>query len=103
MPRIRQLAGEYAQADFRKEIFRCLAERYENVTVRALAAETQLSQSTLNTKIRHDLTNLDVSELQKIIPVLKPNPEIVLKLLGYTGEDIRKYVKSKTQKENLYD
>lgn len=91
MPRIRQYAVQYAESDFKKEIFRCCAERYEEVSIRALARETGIAQTTLNTRIRHDVSNLDVSELRRIVPVLKPDPAVILKLLGFSGEDIRKF------------
>lgn len=91
MPRIRQYAAKYAEEDFKKEIFRCLTDRYEDVSVRALSRETGISQGTLNTKIRHDNSNLDVSELQRIVAVLNPNPGILLKLLGYSQAQITKF------------
>lgn len=91
MPRIRQYAAQYAESDFKKEIFRCCAERYEDVSIRALARETGISQSTLNTKIRHCSDNLDISELRRIVPVLNPDPGIILKLLGFSAEQIKKF------------
>lgn len=98
MPRIRQNHTIYAEADFKKEIFRCLAARYEDVSIRALSRETGISQSSLNNHLRHNIVNLDVGVLQKIVPLLKPDPAAVLKLLGYTGEDIRKF-KNKNKEE----
>lgn len=94
MPRLRMYACHYSEEDFRKELFRKMAERYEEISVRALAAEAGIAQSTLNTRIRHDISNLDVSELRRIVPILKPDPTVILKLLGYTGEDIRKFKNS---------
>ena len=91
MPRLRAFAKQYAEEDFKKEVYRCLAERYENVSVRALSRETGISQGTLNTKIRHDNSNLDVSELQRIVAVLNPDPGILLKLLGYSQAQITKF------------
>lgn len=94
MPKLRrQYAIKYAEEDFKKEIFRCLTERYEKVSTRALAAETGISNSTLSTKIRRDNSNLDVAELRQIIPLLKPDPGVVLMLLGYTSQDITKFKK----------
>lgn len=94
MPRIKQYATQYAEADFKREIFRCLADRYDEVSVRALARETGISQSTLNNKIRHSHNNLDVGELRKIVPLLNPNPGIILKLLGFTTAQIKRFKES---------
>lgn len=91
MPRIRQYAERYAEEDFRKEIFRRMADRYEQISVRALARETGISHSALNTKIRENNTNLDIGELQRIIPILNPDPGIILKLLGYTPAQIKRF------------
>lgn len=94
MPRIRQYAVQYSEEDFRKEVFKKMAERYEDISIRALARESGISPSTLNHRIRHDISNLDVSELRQIVPILKPDPAVILKLLGYTGDDIRKFKNS---------
>lgn len=94
MPRIRAYAQQYVDADFKKEVYRCLAERYENVSVRALSRETGISQSTLNCKIRKNVSNLDIGELRKIVPLLNPNPGIILKLLGFTPAQIKRYKES---------
>ena len=94
MPRIRQYAERYAEEDFRKELFRRMADRYEQISVRALARETGISHSALNIKIREDNTNLDIGELRKIIPLLNPDPGIILKLLGYTPQQIKRFKES---------
>ena len=91
MPRLKIKANEYAIADFRKELFRCLADRYENVTVRALALELGVCQATLNTKIRNKTDQMDIGELQMIVPLLKPDPEVILKLVGYTCKEIARF------------
>lgn len=95
MPRIRQNTAIYAENDFRKELYRRMTDRYDTVSIRALAREVNISQSSLNNHLRHNIVNLDIGVLQKIIPVLKPDPAAVLKLLGYTGEDIRKFKNKK--------
>lgn len=97
MPRIRQNQTIYAENDFRKELYRRMTDRYSTVSIRALARETNISQSSLNNQLRHNIVNLDVGVLQKIVPLLKPDPAAVLKLLGYTGEDIRRF-KNKEEK-----
>lgn len=91
MPRIPQYAAKYAEQDFRKELYCRLAERYEQVSVRALAREIGACQGTLNAKIRNKTTALEIGELQKIVPVLTPDPGIVLTLLGYTPQQIKRF------------
>ena len=94
MPRIKPYEEKYLEQDFKKEVYRCLAERYDEVSVRALSRETGISQSTLNTKIRHSHNNLDIGELRKIVPLLNPNPGIILKLLGFTPAQIKRFKES---------
>ena len=94
MPRLRAYADKYTEADFKKEIFRCLAARYEDVSIRALSRETGISQSTLNQKIRHSHDNLDIGELKRIVPLLNPDPGVILKLLGFTAAQIKKFKES---------
>lgn len=94
MPRIRQYADRYAEEDFKKELFRKMADRYEQISVRALARETGISHSALNVKIRSDNTNLDIGELRRIVPILNPDPGILLKLLGYTPAQIKRFKES---------
>ena len=97
MPRIRQYAAAYAEEDFRKEILRKICDRYGSSSVRALAQEAGLSQSSLNTKIRSTTRNLDINDLSIIIPILKPDITVVLKLLGYDSAAIQKYKNKKTE------
>lgn len=91
MPRIKQLQPIYDEKDFRQEIFRRMADRYSEISVRKLAEEVGISHSSLNQKIRHSTKNLDVHEMRLIIPLLKPDPMVMLRLIGYTSEDIRKF------------
>ena len=94
MPRIKPYEEKYLEQDFKKEIFRCLANRYDEVSVRALAREVGVCQSTLNTKLRHSQKSLDIADLQKIVPLLNPDPGIILKLLGFTAAQIKRYKES---------
>ena len=97
MPRLRVNSAIYAENDFRKEMYRRMTDRYDTVSIRALARESGISHSSLNNHLRHNIVNLDVGVLQKIVPLLKPDPTVVLKLLGYTGEDIRKFKNKKEE------
>lgn len=96
MPRIKQNAKKYDESDFRKEMFMRMAFRYDEVSVRRLAEEADISQSTLNAYLRHSADSLNVRMFRRIIPILKPDPAVVLKFLGYDGKDISKF---KNQKE----
>ena len=94
MPRIRQYSATYDEEDFRKDLFRRLADRYGEVSIRKLADEAGVSQATLNSKIRHSAKNLDVLEFRLIVPIIQPDPGILLKLLGYTPQQIKRFKES---------
>ena len=98
MPRIRQYSAAYAEEDFRREVFRQIVDRYGDLSVTQLAKEAGIAVSTLNDKIRRSARNLDVHDFRLIVPVLKPDIAIVLKLLGYEDADIRKF-KNKKQED----
>lgn len=93
MPRLKIYNAVYDESDFRKEMFTKMALRYDEVSVRKLAEEAGVSQSTLNQKLRHCAKNLDVHELRLIIPILRPDPAVVLRLIGYTSQDITRFKK----------
>lgn len=99
MPRIKMNYSQYAEEDFRKEIYRQLTNRYESVSIRALAREVGVSQSSLNVNLRHKPNNLDVGLLRLIIPILKPDPGVVLRLLGYSSQDITRFKKQGSKEE----
>ena len=89
MPRIRQNEEQYAVEDFRKEI-RSKQGYYGLMSVRSLAAEMDISHATLNPKI-NDPLKLGVPDLRKLIQTLHPDIGVVLSLLGYSRQEIKKF------------
>lgn len=89
MPRIRQNEVQYAVEDFRKEV-RSKQGYYGFVSVRSLAAEMDMPHATLNPKV-NDPLKLGVPDLRKLIRTLHLDIGIVLSLLGYSRQEIRKF------------
>ncbi len=89
MPRIKQNASQYIVQDFQREI-RMQQGYYNLMSTRALAAVVGIPHNTLNPKLR-DPRRFTVANLQKIVPVLHPNPEVVLALLGYSKSEIKRF------------
>lgn len=100
MPRIRQYAQKYADEDFWREI----QSRKALVgisTDKELAEAMGLSASSF-CKRKKDAAGLTVSDLRRFVGALKnnpPNPEIVLKLIGYSQKDIQKFLKEDNRNE----
>ena len=91
MPRIHQYDDRYAVEDFQREI-RCRQGYYDLMTIQAVADVVGIPRSTLHTKLR-DPKTLGVEDLRKLIPVLHPDPKVVLALLGYNQKEINKFSK----------
>lgn len=98
MPRIHQNAEKYAVSDFQTEIRKKQGE-HDLMSVRALADKAGIPQSTLNPKIR-DPDKLLVSELRKLIRTIHPDIRVVLVLLGYSTQEIKRFSE---RKEVIYD
>lgn len=89
MPRIRQNEEAYAQSDFQTEIRR--QQGYHNLmSGRSLSQAVGIPNSTLNPKMSNPF-RLTVEDFRKIIPVLHPDPAVVLALLGYSKKEIKKF------------
>ena len=89
MPRIRQLAQHYASEDFIKEIRKKTVD-YNYVSVADVAKTANVTPRTLYRKIDMPET-FRIRDLQLIIPILHPDPGIVLSLLGYTKQEIKRF------------
>lgn len=94
MPRIRQNEEQYAVEDFKREC-RCRLGYYNIPSVRALATEMDMSHATLNPKM-NDPLKLGVPDLRKLIRTLHPDIGIVLSLLGYSRQEIKKFKEDPT-------
>lgn len=87
MPRIRQYEQKYAEDDFRKEV-RIRQGYYDLMSQNALAEAVGIPRPTLRKRLLEP-GGMSVEELRKLVKTVKPAPEIILKLLGYTGKDIK--------------
>lgn len=96
MPRLTQNAEKYAVADFQQEIRR--RQGHHNVmSVRSLAALAGIPHTTLNPKL-HDPDKLLVSDIRKLVKTIHPDIGILLSLLGYSKQEIKKF-KEKANEE----
>ena len=89
MPRIRQLAAKYANEDFIKELRKKMID-YNYTSFKEIALTIQVDPRTMYRRIENP-DKFTVSIFRKIIPLLHPDPGIVLTLLGYTKQDIKRY------------
>lgn len=87
MPRIRQYAVKYADADFLKEIQHQKIEKGVR-SDRELSERIGLNKSSF-CKRKQQVETFTVRELREIVKVLRPSPAVLLGLLGYTGKEIR--------------
>lgn len=87
MPKLRQLEGKYAEDDFRREI-RIRQGYYDLMSQQALAEYAGLPRTTLAKRLS-DPDGMTVEELRKLVNAIKPDPAIVLGLLGYGKKEIR--------------
>lgn len=88
MPRILQNADKYAREDFQREI-RSRQGFYDLMSLRALSDASGIPHSTLWAKLKEP-DKLEVSDLRKLVKAICPDPLILLALLGYTKQDIRR-------------
>ena len=92
MPRIRQNAEEYAMQDFLSEI-NAQSARYGYRTQEALGSALGVCQATAGNYLKKPET-IRLSALRAMVKVLKLNPVVVLKVLGYTAKEIQSISKS---------
>lgn len=88
MPRIRQYADRDAMADFMGEL-NAQRARFGYDTQRSLAPILGVCQATAGNYIRNPET-IPFGVLRKLVKVLKPDPVLFLKAVGYTTTDIQK-------------
>lgn len=99
MPRIRQLAEQYAEKDFWTEINGCCGYcgiRTDTALGKAIGVEAQTVR-----KYKKNPGMMQVKTMQKIVEQLKPNILALLKFLGYSDMEIMRfaqlYISQKTQ------
>lgn len=88
MPRLKQLEGKYAEEDFRREV-RIRQGYYDLMSQQALAEYAGLPRTTLAKRLSAP-EGMTVEELRKLVTAIKPDPLIILGLLGYAQKDIKK-------------
>ena len=89
MPRIRQLAEQYAEKDFWTEINGCCGYcgiRTDTALGEAIGVEAQTVR-----KYKKNPGMMQVKTMQKIVEQLKPNIPALLKFLGYTDKEIKRF------------
>lgn len=88
MPRIRQNAQRYASEDFLREIRQ--KQGFHNLmSQRALSGACGIPRSTLSARLASPET-LTVEDLRKLVGTIAPDPLIVLALLGYDRQALKK-------------
>ncbi|MBQ5867642.1 MAG: hypothetical protein IIW56_13375 [Oscillospiraceae bacterium] len=91
MPRIRQKADEYLRADLIREIdVRCAWHGIRSN--KALGDALGVTDMTIG-NFRKEPGLRQINLLQNMVKVLKPDPGPVLKYLGYSEKEIRKFAK----------
>ena len=89
MPRIYQNKDQYAAEDFRREI-RSKQGYYNLMSQQALADASGIPRPTLRKRILEP-EGMMVGEFRKLIATLDPDIEVVLTLLGYSKQKIKKF------------
>ena len=89
MPRIKQKEQQYADDDFRTEV-RIRQGYYDLMSQQALADASGIPRPTLRKRILEPET-MTVEEFRKLIATICPDPGAVLRLLGYSSKDIKRF------------
>ena len=89
MPRIRQLADQYADKDFWTEIDR-------QSGAMGLKSNAKIGKAVDVTgacigNYRKEPDKIQVRTMRKIVEVLKPNIPVLLRFLGYSEKEIRRF------------
>lgn len=90
MPKLKVNAEEAAREAFRREV---KARRvYRDMEQQELADEIGLGPSRMS-ELLSDPDKISTGRMRKIVHALKPDPVVVLSLLGYTTKDIQAITK----------
>ena len=88
MPRIRQKADEYAMRDFIAEI-NAQCGRYGYRSQRALGEALGVCQATAGNYLKNPEC-IQLGTLRAMVKLLRLDPMVILKVLGYTNQEIKK-------------
>lgn len=95
MPRIRQYEEKYIQDDLLKEIgSRCVWAGFK--TNEELGNAVGVTGASIG-NYKRDPGKIKMKTMQRMVTTLKLDPGVVLRFLGYTSQDIRKFVKEQIQ------
>ena len=94
MPRIRQNAEWDTMKDFLSEL-NAQRGRFGYSTQKAFGDAIGVCQAPAGNYLRRP-QSLPFCALRSMVKTLRPNPEVVLRALGYTTQDIKKLVKEYT-------
>jgi len=95
MPRIRRNAERDTMKDFLAEV-NAQSVRFGYRTQEALGSALGVCQATAGNYLKKPET-IRLNALRAMVKVLKLNPVVVLRALGYTTKDIQKITKEDTQ------
>lgn len=95
MPRIRQYAERDAMKDFLGEI-NAQCGRYGLKSQKALGEALGVCQATAGNYLRNP-NAIQLGTLRSMVQVLRLDPVIVLKVLGYSSKDIKKLGNSNSE------
>jgi hypothetical protein len=87
MPRIRQNAEQYAIQDFRAEI-NAQCGRYGYTSQKSLGTALGVCQKTAGDYLKNPEA-IRLGTLRDMVKLLKLDPVVVLKALGYTSKEIK--------------
>ena len=87
MPRINQKIEVYADEDFRREV-RSRQGYYDLMSQQALAEQVDIPRPTLRKRLLEP-ESMTVGELRKLVKTIKPDPTVLLLLIGYSKKDLR--------------
>lgn len=91
MPKIRQYADLYAQRDFWREIDRrCPDAGVQSNNNAALARAVGTADVTIGV-YKQDPGKMQLKTLSRFVSVLKPDPGVILRLLGYSDKEIKAF------------
>ena len=86
MPKLKGNAEEAAREAFRREVKAC--RDYRAMKQQDLADDLDLGPSAMSVLLSNP-DKISAGRMRKIVHVLKPDPVVVLSLLGYTAKDIQ--------------
>lgn len=87
MPKIKQMQDKYADESLIREI-RTRQGAVDLMNNRALADACGIPYQTLLRRLQRP-EDLTLGESRKLVSTIKPAPEVMLKVLGYSSKDIR--------------